>query len=117
MIRREDLELRHLLFIGLFVFVILYGLYEARVVLGAFRITIDEPKNGETRTDPLLMIHGSAPRAEVVEVNTRAIPLQKDGSFEDAYLLSPGYNEITIAARNKFGKTKTEVLQIELEIR
>lgn len=99
----------------MFVVILGYGLFAARVLLGAFRIEIDNPKDGQTFTEPLVPISGSVKHAETIQMNGRTIPVNRDNTFSENYLLSPGYNEVVVTAENKFGRRESVVLRLYLQ--
>lgn len=115
MLRKDSIEIYHILLAVLLVGVLFYGLFEARVLLGAFKIDIETPENGATLTDPLVAITGSVKHAETISINSRTIPVNRDNTFSESALLSPGYNEIRVEATNKFGKKEGVTLHLYLE--
>ena len=114
MLRKDSIEIYHILLAVLLAGTLFYGLFEARVLLGAFKIQIDNPTNGVTLTDPLLAIEGKVRHAESIQINGRTIPVNRDNTFSESYLLSPGYNEVAVTAANKFGKSEEVILHLFL---
>lgn len=113
--RKDSIEIHHILIAILFVVILGYGLFAARVLLGAFHIEVDSPKDGQTFTEPLIPISGSVKHAETIQMNGRTIPVNRDNTFTEQYLLSPGYNEVVIEASNKFGRSEAVTLRLFLE--
>ncbi len=86
------------------ILIVLYGIFEARVLLGSFRLEIAGVTNGQIASDPLIPISGVAHHASIIRVNDRVISQGVDGSFEDTLLLARGINVISFEAENRFGK-------------
>ncbi len=67
--------------------------------------------DGTTLTSAVLPIKGSARHARELLINGRPITMNRDGSFADEILLSPGYNIVEVALRDQFGNQKTKTYQ------
>ena len=113
--RKDSIEIHHILITILAVIILGYGLFSARVLLGAFRIEIDSPNDGQTFTEALVPVTGTVKHAETIQMNGRTIPVNRDNTFAESYLLSPGYNEVVIKATNKFGRSEAVTLRLFLE--
>jgi hypothetical protein len=81
-----------------------YTAFEMKDMLVGVKLDVQGVRDGETRTDPKLDIHGNANKIVFVSINDRPIALARDGAFNDTLLLLPGYNEIRIKGDDKFGK-------------
>ncbi len=64
--------------------------------------------NGANLKDPMIRVSGKALYTKDLVVNGNQLPLSPDGSFDEKLLLNPGYNLITIAAKDRFGALKHE---------
>lgn len=96
------------------ILILLYGLFEARVLLGSFRLKVDGVENGQITTEPLIAVTGRADHASVVRINNRPIPVNKDGTFEETILLARGINSLSFEAENRFGKTVNKTYTVLL---
>lgn len=79
-------------------------------------ITIESPENGSAFEKPLINISGTAQRIAYLSFNGRQIYTNPEGEFAEPLLLSPGYNIITVSARDKFSRTTEKQLQLMLSV-
>jgi len=59
-----------------------------------------------------VLLRGSAERIAGLTVNGRQIFTDEAGTFQDSLLLLPGYNVITVAAKDRFNREVTEILHV-----
>jgi len=76
------------------------------------RIEIFSPQSGATVTDPLLTITGQARHISFLYLNDGKIFVDEEGNFSESLLLYPGYNIITLMARDQFEREITKRLEI-----
>lgn len=69
---------------------------------------ISTAANGATLNDNFLPLSGMAHGAIELLVNGRSINMDRKGNFEDAIILSSGYNIVEVALKDRFGKTETK---------
>ncbi len=97
--------------LGVFFLIVLgYAYYEARGLLFGPSITVNS-----TITEvhePFVTIQGRADRIASLSMNGKAISVTENGSFEEPYLLSPGYNRIVLDASDKYGRTRRQAIEI-----
>jgi hypothetical protein len=60
--------------------------------------------NGGSVTEPLVRISGIAAFTQDLIVNGKDLSLSPNGSFDEKFLLNPGYNVIHIDGTDRFGK-------------
>ena len=96
------------------ILILLYGLFEARVLLGSVRLKVTGIEDGEIAEDRLIEVAGSADHASVVRINNRIIPVNKDGTFNETILLTNGINSVSFEAENRFGKTISKTYMVLL---
>jgi len=89
-----------------------YGYFQSRNFLYGPSITILEPVHGETYTDSLVNITGSAKRISYLELNDRQIFIDENSNFNEKLLLADGYNIMVLKARDRFGREETKTLEI-----
>lgn len=83
---------------------IVYSAYQARVYLAGPHIAIERAaQNGS-----LLDISGNAERVAFLSLNGRQIFTDERGVWQETILLLPGYNIVSLAATDRFGR-KAEV--------
>ena len=96
-------------------FLILYGLFQARGYLLGPQVSLENPKQGEILKDKLLIIKGRAVDVSKIYLNGRQIFTDEGGNFSEQYLLAPGVNVIRIDAEDKFGKKASIERMVSLE--
>ncbi len=97
--------------LGIFFLIVLgYAYYEARGLLFGPSITVNSSVT-EVH-EPFVTIKGQADRIASLSMNGKTIPVTEDGAFEEPYILSPGYNRIVLDARDKYGRTRSEAIEI-----
>lgn len=93
-------------------FLIVYGLFNARKLIGGPKIEIMTPRDGYEVTVNTVSIKGIAKNAIFVSINDRPISIDTSGVFEENLLLSPGYNIIRIFANDRFRQNTDKEIQI-----
>lgn len=92
-----------------------YFFYEARGVIFAPALEIFEPKDGETINTSRLHIAGRTDPHLKVWISGREAEADERGIFEDNILVWPGYNQIGISVKDKFGNETRKVLRVVVE--
>src|SRR3989344_9291150 len=62
--------------------------------------------------DPFVTIKGRADRISSLFMNGKAIQVPEAGDFSEPYVLAPGYNQIKLDARDKYGRNSSSVIEI-----
>ena len=97
--------------LGLFFILLLaYAYFEARGLLFGPSITVTS-QISEVH-DPFVIIKGHADRISSIAMNGKAIKVTEEGEFSEPYLLAPGYNRVTLDARDKYGRSRTQTIEI-----
>lgn len=111
----KKLELKKTVIYSLSLFIVGLIFYNTKdLILGA-PLSVHTAVDGATISDSFLPISGNAKHASTLEINGRVIALNKDGSFSDGALLSPGYNIVEITMSDRFGKEKRKVFHLVAE--
>ncbi len=110
--RNSELTIKLIIFVVISVIVIGYGLFRSIDLLAGPTLKIISPQNGLTFKEPFIEISGQAKRIAILTLNDRRIFTDKTGSFKEPLLLADGYNIITLAARDKFGRTISKTLRL-----
>ena len=95
-----------------FLVVFAYGVYEGSAIIAGPKITLDSSEATVTQNDPLFTLSGTATRITTLLLNGRILPITEDGHFSDELLLAPGYNEISIVARDRTDREQTKTLRV-----
>jgi hypothetical protein len=84
--------------------VIFYAIARSKDYLAGPSIMIDSPNNGDTITNPLLLITGKAEHIAFITLNDRQIFVDENGNLREELLLQNGYNIISIKATDRFNR-------------
>ena len=97
--------------LGIFFLIVAgYAYFEARGILFGPSITVTSQVT-EVH-DPFIIIKGQADRISSLSMNGRSIAVTEDGSFAEPYLLAPGYNRIVLDARDKYGRSRSQAIEV-----
>ncbi|MEK7601216.1 MAG: hypothetical protein AAB480_01640 [Patescibacteria group bacterium] len=110
MLPYRDSRITTIAIVVFFVLVLGYAYFEARGLLYGPRITVS---SGTTEVhDPFIQIKGTADRISSLSMNGKQINVTEGGVFDEPYLLSPGLNRIVLDATDKYGRRRSQVVQI-----
>ncbi len=99
----------------LLIVIIGYGIFQSTKIVAGPRIDITNVQNGTSTTTPLFTIDGSAHNTSVLEINGRQVFTDERGYFAEKILLYPGYNVISLQAKDKFGAMVTKTVDVVYE--
>lgn len=91
-----------------------YVFYVSRPYLNGPVIHISSPENGASFENALIHIEGTARNVSELLINDTASTISPSGEFSYPLTLLSGYNKITIEACDRFGRTRTSVLDLYL---
>ena len=95
-----------------FLFIIVYAFFTSRDLIFGVKITNVNIVNGAKMTTNKLEITGNAKNAINLTLNGREISIDKAGNFDETIILLPGYNIVTIKAKDKFGNMDEKDYQL-----
>ncbi len=99
--------------IGIFVlFVLGYGIFQAKKIIKGPEIVINSPTAGETVSDSRVTINGTARNISAIYLNDRAIVTDESGVFSEKLMVYPGYNIIMLRAQDKFGAQVEKKIEV-----
>lgn len=98
-----------LLIVGIIIF---YAIFQSRALIAGPIITLSEPQNNITLSEPLLLIRGVATNAKSITLQGREIFIDLEGRFTEQLLLSPGYNIIVLTATDTRGQRVIKKLEL-----
>jgi len=110
-----DIKPKYGLLIIVFVLLTAYSLYQARILLTGPRIQIDNPKDGQTVEDPLVIVEGQSKNIAWISLNDRQIFTDENGKWSEKLLVSPGLSIMTVKARDRFGRKTEKNVKIVLK--
>ncbi len=91
--------------VALVVLVVLsYGLFEARKLLEGPEIIIDYPADGSATSTTAVTVAGTAQNISFLTINDASSYTDEAGKFVYRYSPSTGYNVVTVAAVDRFGR-------------
>ncbi len=98
--------------LGLILFTLAYGLFQARVLLEGPELTVRAPVPGASLTEPLMEVRGKAHNVTRVTINGRPITTTPEGDFNDTLVTPSGYGVVLVEATNRFGYHIEERIEI-----
>lgn len=91
---------------------ITFAYLKSRELIFGSKISVLEPQNGETLTEPFIKIRGIAPGSTLLTINGAKILTDKDGNFEREMLLGLGYNVIQIQSLDRFNREDKKTIEL-----
>jgi len=110
-----NIKPRYGFLIILFLLLIAYSLYQARALLVGPQIWIENPQDGDTVENPLVIVEGQSKNIAWISLNDRQIFTDEKGVWSEKLLVSPGLSIITVKARDRFGRETKKSVQIVLK--
>lgn len=89
-----------------------YALYESRNIINGPLLSLEEPQNGFSTSNPSIEVTGKAQNISSISINDRKITVDESGRFKEKILLSLGYNVIKISVYDKFGREKERLMEL-----
>lgn len=80
------------------------------------KIVVVTPENGYATTTPLIVVTGQIQRAVILALNGATTTTDLAGNFKESLLLSPGYNIMTLEARDRYGRVVKEIIEMTLSV-
>lgn len=110
MLPYRDSRITRIVLVVFFILIAAYAYYEGSGLLWGPAIEI-ENRVLEV-SEPFITIEGKAERVAALSMNGKSIAITEDGTFSEGYVLAPGYNRITLSARDRFGKSTERAIEI-----
>lgn len=95
--------------------VIGYAYFALHAYLRGPQIIVWSPQNGATMEQSYTVIEGMARGIAYFYLDDRQIFTDEAGYFKESLLLYPGYNIIVLSAKDRFGRTTENRLQLMLK--
>ena len=115
---RDPRRTTSLLFVILVSLIIVgYAFDRSKNLLEGPVIELITPVAGQTVTDSVIPVAGTARNIAKLTLNGRAISVNEKGEFLEPLIVSPGYTVMTITAEDKFGKRRELELPLYREKR
>jgi len=87
----------------LFLFIIIYSFSRSHYLIVGVQIKNVNITDGARMENSIVKITGNAKNAINLTLNGREITINENGDFKETLALLPGYNIISIIAKDKFG--------------
>lgn len=91
-----------------------YAYLKTKDYIAGPQITITSPTNGSFVSNPLIEITGVTKNISFISLNDRPIFIDEKGNFKEKLLLYPGYNIMSIKARDRYKRTVEKNLEVIL---
>lgn len=113
MSNRDNYKFIQMVALGVFfLFIVVFAFYRSYNLIFGVKIKNINVENGATVLTGVEHISGNAKNAVLLTLNGREISIDRDGNFDEAISLSPGYNIVSIEAKDKFGSTDHKDYQL-----
>jgi len=89
-----------------------YAAFETKRLLSGPQIRVFSPPSGITTTEALAAIEGEVRNSAAIYLNDRPVFVDERGQLREKLLLQSGYNIITLRARDRFGREKSEAIEL-----
>ncbi len=104
--------LRAGLLVGLFAFIIGYAFFRTQAVAKGVALVIEGLADGWETHEQLITLTGTAAHATHLLINGHETAVDEENRFVKTLALSPGYNIITVEARDRFEQTTRTVYRV-----
>lgn len=102
-------------FLALVIVILMYAYYEARNMIYGPQIVLADNAGAVTVHEELVEIRGAVKNVVEITLSDRPVFIDDEGNFTEKLLLAPGLNRFVFEARDKFDRTKREVLEVVYE--
>lgn len=110
--RRSTNFINYIPAIILAVIVIGYAIFNFRIFIAGPQIVIQSPTNGAGLQENLVEIKGLAENINHIELNNKPIYINENDEFNEELLLQPGYNVVSLIAKDKFNRVVEQKLDL-----
>lgn len=93
-------------------FIICYGIFNARNLILGPSIEIWTPTAEAKTEEAVIVVKGQAKNIAAISLNERPISVDPDGIFQEKLFLSPGFNTIEVKATDRFKKERVESIRV-----
>jgi cytoskeletal protein RodZ len=78
-------------------------------------LTIQNPKNGQKISGNIVEVSGKTDPYATVTVNDSEVYVALDGTFKKAEYMFSGNNQVTVVAKNRYGKETSKTVTVKVE--
>lgn len=109
------MQFRKIIFFLFLIAVLSYGFFTARGVIFPPRLKIISPENFSSFNGTKVNVSGFTNPSTSLWIDGRITQSDEFGFFEEVLYVHPGYNEIGISVKNKFGRESKKILKLAVE--
>ena len=110
--KRINLSAKHGIFIGLFVLISAYALFQARFIIFGPTLQVYSPTNGELLTSPVVTVSGKAENIAFISLNDRPIYVDEQGNWSEKLIAPVGISTMTVKATDRLGRTTEKQIEV-----
>ena len=103
------------IFGGLFLFIVVYTIFQTKAVSRGVDLAITGLTGGLALSEGIVQLSGKAVHAKHLLINGKETVIDENDNFSLELALSPGYNIITVEAEDRFEKKTKEVYRVLYE--
>ncbi len=105
-------NIKTVIFILLLLGILGYTYFQMQNLVSGPIITVSTPQDGEEFSSSIVEIVGTAKNISSISLNDRQIYINESGVFKEKFILSKGYNVVTVQAEDRFGIETKKVLML-----
>jgi len=94
------------------ILIALYALSRSLNYIHGPTINIFQPINGSAIASSTVTIIGQALRVNSLSLNGKGVFIDEAGNFKETLLVFPGMNNITLSAKDQFGRSVSKQLEL-----
>ncbi len=113
--RKLFFNTRTFLILAVVVLVGIYIFFQYSSLFFAPKLTISQPKNGQTIQNNVVEVEGVTDPYATVTINNEETYVDLQGNFKKSEYLFSGNNKITVVAKNRFGKIATREINVSVK--
>lgn len=95
------------------VFLLMYTLFQGRFFITGPVLNLEEPASISQASSTIIVI-GRVSHAVLVTVNGYPMDIDVEGNLHYPLVIPDGYSILTVTARDRYGRTKTETRELFL---
>lgn len=114
--RSNTFTIPKFLIAGAIIGVFALAAYNMRDLMLGTPLEVVAAEDGATLESTFLPLSGVARQARELLINGRTVAIDRAGNFTDAIILSPGYNIVEVALKDRFGNTETRTYHWVVEV-
>jgi len=95
-------------------FIIGYGVFEARRIIEGPVVSIYTPEDGSATSTNAIVITGNAENISFLTINDKPYYTDKEGDFSETLAVPTGFTVLTVAATDRFGRRTSKSVSINV---